>query len=213
MPVSLYQVSFLEEAVARVNKNSKKRVTWMFRVQSSTGYDREHSVSLTWSKKSGKQEVEMDGQEQVYFGRRRGASVFDSRWETKEGVPLKLHILATSAPPLNNHFRCYDLIINGQVFAMLPQYSGAGGYGAGQVPPSMEEPAADDGKPSSIFEVIYPNGYTADVGAEQRQPEQQSQALVPAVPPMAQAQTVQQQQQQQQQQPRVEAEPMIDLLS
>ena len=202
MTVSLYQVSFLEESVAKVNKSSKRRVTWVFRVVSSTGYDREHSVSLTWSKKSGKQEIEMDGAEQVWFGRRRGASVFDNRWETKTEVPLKLHILATSAPPLNNHFRCYDLIINGHVFAMLPQYNRAGGYGASQVPP-MEEPAAD-GKPSSIFEIIFPNGYTVDAGEEHRQPEQsqgQSQALVPA---MAPAQVMQQ--------PRVEAEP-IDLLS
>lgn len=199
MSVSFYQVSFFEESIAKVQKDSKKRITWVFRVVASNGYDREHSVTLTWSTKSGKQQVEMDGAEQVFFGRRRGASVFDSRWETKTDVPMKLHILATSAPPLSEGFRCFDLIINGRVFAYLPQYNGAEGL---PVPP-ME--ASIDGKPKSIFEIIYPNGYPAcDAipSEEQRQPEQpsESQAIVPAVPPESL------------QQPRVEAEP-VDLLS
>jgi hypothetical protein len=199
MTASFYQVSFLEEGVARVQKDSKKRITWVFRVLSNTGYDREHSVTLTWSMKSGKQQVEMDGDEQVFFGRRRGASVFDSRWESKTEVPMKLHILATSAPPLSDGFRCFDLIINGHVFAHLPQYSGAEGLPAPPVEPSM------NGKPMSIFEIIYPNGYPACDAVpseEQRQPEQpyESHAIVPAVPPESM------------QQPRVEAEP-VDLLS
>ncbi|KAL3933444.1 MAG: hypothetical protein SGARI_003712 [Bacillariaceae sp.] len=198
MTASFSQVSFFEESIAKVRKDSKKRITWVFRVV-STGYDREHSVTLTWSTKSGKQEVEMDGDEQVFFGRRRGASVFDSRWETKTQVPMKLHILATSAPPLSDGFRCFDLIINGQVFAHMPQYNGAEGLPAPVMEPSV------DGKPKSIFEIIYPNGYPAcDAvpSAEQRQPEQPSasQAIVPAVAP----QSVQQ--------PRVQAEP-VDLLS
>ena len=113
----------------------------------------------------------MDGAEQVWFGRRRGASVFDYSWETRDGIPLKLNIMGTSAPKLYKNFRCYDLIINGQIFANLPQYPGTADFGT--VVPEVvdEEEAFDDGRPKSIFEIFYPNGYT--VSEEYRQPEQQ----------------------------------------
>jgi hypothetical protein len=172
MTPSLYQVSFLEENIARVSKNSKTRVTWTFRVAASpadAAQGREHSISLTWSKKTGKQEIFMDGTEEVWFGRHRGASVFDHSWETEtEGLPIQLRILATCAPKLHQDFRCYDLIINGQLFAYLPHYGVNG-----PTPSIMAESPFVAGRPGSIFEIIYPNeninGWSS--GEEQRQPE------------------------------------------
>lgn len=204
MAISLYQVSFQEEDVAKFNKSSKTKVTWVFRASptANVGDGREHSVSLTWSKKTGKQEIEMDGTEQVWFGRHRGASVFDQKWEgeTAPGVSLQFRILATCAPKLHSNFRCYDLIINGQVFANLPHY---GVHGA--APAIMPEPSMD-GRPGSIVEIIYPNGFDKGPVEENRQPEHQvpHQQHMQEVPPMIQEMDAQQ--------PRVEPEP-VDLLS
>lgn len=210
MTLSLYQVSFLEEDVAKFNKSSKIRVTWVFRVAPSgnAADGREHSLSLTWSKKTGKQEINMDGTEQVWFGRHSGASVFDHRWEAEtEGVPLKFHILGTCAPKLHPDFRCYDLIINGQVFAFLPHY-GPGG----PTPAIMPEPPVEGGprRPASMFDIVYPNGYSGST-AEQRQPEwqppEQQQYLQQIPPDVVQGE-------EDTPQPRIEPEPVaVDLLS
>ncbi|KAG7351969.1 hypothetical protein IV203_008017 [Nitzschia inconspicua] len=203
MTISLYQVSFLEEDVAKFNKSSKTRVTWVFRASPTANVadGRDHSISLTWSKKTGKQEIAMDGTEAVWFGRRRGASVFDHRWEAEvAGVPMTLRILATCAPKLHETFRCYDLIINGQVFAYLPYYGVEGA-----APAIMPEPTVD-GRPGSIFEIIYPNGISG-LGEEQRQPEQyqqyQPQMTQEHESPMTEEDIVTQ--------PRIEPEP-VDLL-
>ena len=98
LPVSqppIYQIQFCEENVGKYHKQSKKKLTWIFeigdgrdgpgsdedvgdeeRLQSSSS---QHTVSLTWSKSTGKQEIEMDGTV-VWFGRHPGSSVFDHRW-------------------------------------------------------------------------------------------------------------------------------------
>lgn len=181
MTVSLYQVSFLEEGVAKYNKSSKTRVTWVFRASPTANVadGREHSISLTWSKKTGKQEISMDEMNQVWFGRKRGASVFDHRWENDIlGAPMEFRILATCAPKLHETFRCYDLIINGQVFAYLPHYGTEGAALS-----IMPETTTIDGKPGSIFDIIYPNGM-AGAGEEDRQPEHQQQLMIEQGPPM-----------------------------
>jgi hypothetical protein len=129
--------------------------------------------------------VEKDETEEVWFGRHRGASVFDHRWETEtDGLPLRFQILATCAPKLHPEFRCYDLIINGYVFAYLPHY-GANG----PTPAIMAEYPVVDGRPGSIFEIIYPNEnvHGLSSGVEQRQPEpelqppQQTHEILPMV--------------------------------
>jgi hypothetical protein len=154
----LYQVAFLEENHGRFNLNSKKKVTWQFRVQrpndgTHNQVEEEHAVSLAWSKRTGKQEVYFDDQE-VWFGRKQGASVFDYSWTTREGM-FTFHILATSAPKLNDGFRKYDLLINRRLFVDLPLYSPERG-------PVTDIGAGTSGTrehPGSIFEVLYPNGY------------------------------------------------------
>mmetsp|Transcript_5354 Transcript_5354/g.10070 ORF Transcript_5354/g.10070 Transcript_5354/m.10070 type:complete len:200 (+) Transcript_5354:21-620(+) len=195
--LSLHQVSFLEEDVGRMNTKSKIRVTWVFRMEDASKQPEEHSVTLTWSKKTGKLEIGMDESDQIWFGKRQGASIFDYSWTAQNLTPpLRFHVLGTCAPNFRKNFRSFDLIINGQIFAHLPQYGGGGAV--------LEDdsiPADADTSPRSIYEIIYPNGYTAT--AEVRQPEQQEQyAAYQAPPPEPDAVP----------QTRVDAEP-IDLLS
>jgi hypothetical protein len=143
---NLFQVGYYDESIGKYRKSSKKKITWVFRVGHRNGdvdngqgtATTDHTVSLTWSKSTGKQEVEMDGSN-VWFGRRRGASVFDHRWTTDQynnttgttpspaEPTLRMHILSTCAPRMSENFRKHDLIINGQVFAQLPTCHDAGG--------------------------------------------------------------------------------------
>jgi hypothetical protein len=154
---SLYQVDFVEENLGQfLLPKAKKRVSWVFRIHRGDGtdhqHDQEHTISLTWSKGTGKQDIYMDGRE-VWFGRREGARIFDYSWTTRDGQ-LNFHMLATRAPKLNDSFRKYDLLINNRLFADLPRCGSQGGCATNY--DIME----NEGHPRSIIEVLYPNGYT-----------------------------------------------------
>lgn len=163
---NMSQVSYLVENVGRMVKSSKIRITWDF--VSNDG--REHKVVLVWSKTTGKQEIRMDGTE-VWFGRNKGRSVLDHNWKTQD-VSLKLHVLATCAPPMNETFRNYDLVINGQLFANMP-HCGRDGSNFAPVPPPME----NDNLNNSIIQILYPNGYVPPLDKEQLQQQQQGEEL------------------------------------
>jgi hypothetical protein len=144
---TLIQISFVVNNAGKKRPTSKKRITWTF----GQGAE-QHTVSFTWSKRSGKQRVDMDGTE-VWFGRKKSASVFFHKWTTREG--MHLHILATTKTPKKNvspEFRKYDLMINSQVFANLP-------FQDGSKPPERQ---GDSRMPASIVDIIYPTGYTSD---------------------------------------------------
>eukprot|EP00548_Thalassiothrix_antarctica_P002538 CAMPEP_0194154458 /NCGR_PEP_ID=MMETSP0152-20130528/60721_1 /TAXON_ID=1049557 /ORGANISM="Thalassiothrix antarctica, Strain L6-D1" /LENGTH=130 /DNA_ID=CAMNT_0038860577 /DNA_START=20 /DNA_END=409 /DNA_ORIENTATION=+ len=111
------QVSYSEENVGKKVKRSKIRVTWSF------VSDRKHEIILAWSKTTGKQEITMDG-EVIWFARHKGRSVLDHHWTTRDDESLKLRVLATCAPKIHDNFRNYDLLIDGKLFASLPQYEG-----------------------------------------------------------------------------------------
>jgi hypothetical protein len=147
---TLYQVNFLIENVAKRKPQGKKRITWTF----AKG-DHEHTVTLLWSKRSGKQFVYMSDNE-VFFGRKKGASVFFHKWTTRDGS-MNLYILATAATPSKKHvapgFRKYELIVNGQPFYNMPHKDGT-------TPPTAAEGEGNPmGLPTSILDIIYPNGY------------------------------------------------------
>jgi hypothetical protein len=153
---SLYQVSSLVENVGKRQPRSKKRITWTF---TDDGEQHEHTVTFLWSKRTGKQFVFMHDAE-VYFGRKKGASVFYHKWTSRD-ERLKLHILACAATPSKQHvasgFRKYELIVNGQPFSSMPTKDGAAVQV--QTPTTPEE---DQGKPSSILDILYPKGYEWD---------------------------------------------------
>lgn len=116
-----------------------------------------HTVRLIWSKKTGKQVVEMDDKEE-WFGRQKGASIVSHKWETGG---IRYHVLATRATPNNAkksvpEFRKYELLINGQSFSSLPMQDGT--------LPSTQEPSTDGETttPHSILDILYPDGYDPD---------------------------------------------------
>jgi len=154
--VNLYQVHFSEEKVGKMMKNSKMKVTWNFRES-----DSEHMISLIWSKTTGKQQIEMDGT-LIWFGRNQGRSVLDHDWTTRDERPKKLHMLATCAPKVNENFRNFDLVINGQLYAALPHYGREGSNAP--IPPPMGKDNLN-----SIIQILYPDGYVPPVGKEQQE--------------------------------------------
>ena len=140
-----YQVSFEVENVGKKLEKSKKRVTWVFGQGT-----KEYTVTFLWSKQSGKRLVNMAGEE-PYFEEKKSISFFH-RWTTKDGK-LNLHILASAATPskkfVSPNFIKYELIINGERFVRLPKKDGT------PAPPEEKH-----GVPGSIFDIIYPQGYT-----------------------------------------------------
>ena len=85
------QTSYSEENVGKIKKTSKVRITWNFITRGHF----KHQIVLSWSKTTGKQLIQMDGQD-VWFGRNKGRSVLDHHWETAD-ERLSLHLLATCA--------------------------------------------------------------------------------------------------------------------
>ncbi len=139
-----YQVSFLVENVGKKREKSKKRVTWVFGQGS-----KEYTVTLLWSKHSGKRLVYMTNAE-VFFETKKAVTFFH-KWTTHDGA-LDLHIVATSATPskkfVSPNFIKYELILNGQRFVKLPHKDGT---------PALEEKTDD--RPGSIFDILFPQGY------------------------------------------------------
>lgn len=137
------QVSFEVENVGKTLEHSKKRVKWVF----GKG-GKEYSVTLLWSKLSGKRIVSVDDKE--VFSEEKKAATFFHKFETEEG--MHLHVLATSATPskkfVSPNFIKYELIIDGQRFVKLPKQDGT--------PAPEEEP---HNGPGSIFDILFPQGY------------------------------------------------------
>jgi hypothetical protein len=129
--------------VGRFFKQNKKRVTWTF-----LGSDgKQHTVSLLWNKRSGKITVAMDDEE-IWYGQRDGASVISHKWETKEGT--RLHLFASRVTPNGSApgFRKYALVVDNKEYVLVPKDDGI-----------MNKYSRDYGAPSSIVELLYPNGY------------------------------------------------------
>ena len=163
---SFQQVDFTVENLGKVFTRSKKRITWTFQQRRGDQHQQQmHKISFLWSKRTGKQSIDITDnqqqqQQQVWFGRKKGASVFSHQWTTQDG--LNLHILATRVTPKRNvsqQFRKYDLIINGQVFALLPRISPEGTIILPSSPTATNTTNDDNQGPSSILGVFYPNGY------------------------------------------------------
>jgi len=153
---TVYQVNYSEEDVGKIMKNSKVRITWDFVSHGS----QKHKITLAWSKTTGKQELCMDGTV-LWFGRNQGRSVLDHNWMTRD-ESFKLHVLATCAPKMNENFRNYDLLINGQLFASLPHYEREG------LNAPVPQPMGQDNL-NSIIQILYPEGYIPPVDRDHQQ--------------------------------------------
>mmetsp|Transcript_12855 Transcript_12855/g.30062 ORF Transcript_12855/g.30062 Transcript_12855/m.30062 type:complete len:237 (+) Transcript_12855:214-924(+) len=162
---SMYQISYSEESVGRIWKSSKIRTTWEFLGNNG----RRHKIILAWSKATGKQTLLMDGTE-VWFGRNKGRSVLDHNWTTQD-ESLKLHVLASCAPPMNATFRNFDLVINGQLFVDLPQYD-TRSEGSTYLAPIL--PPTGNISHNSIIQVLYPKGYVPPMDKDQQQHQRET---------------------------------------
>ena len=143
------QIHFGIEQIGKRRPNTVKRVTWVFGVSNNAP----HTVVMTWNKRTGEQSVEMDGEE-VWFGRKPGASVCCHKWKTRDG--LYLEILACHKTPMSRKeegYRKYELMINSRSFSLLPNPEG-------QAAPAPGE----EGTPGmSILDDLYPNGYQWEI--------------------------------------------------
>lgn len=140
------QAGFVVENCGFIVPTSKKRITWRFLKR---GDDTPHTVTLIWSKNTGKQCVLMDGEE-IYFGINEGSSIVSYQWTARDGTAY--HILACSTSPNENAtggFQKYDLILNNQTFSSLRRFSD------GYKPPKR----GMSFHPTSIAELLFPEGY------------------------------------------------------
>ena len=140
---TLYQIDHCVDNVGkRFPRRTKKRVSWKFGTASTP-----QEVVLTWSKRTGKQHIEMNGN-QVYETRQKGSSIVSHQWTTNDGT-MALHVIASRASPSKYkyipNFRKYELIVNGIAFSSLPLQNGS--------PPQV----------TSIVTILYPDGYNASL--------------------------------------------------
>ena len=134
----LYQIDYRVDDVGKIFKKSKKSVTWQFGISNET-----HEVQLIWSKRTGKQYIEMDGSE-VDNSRQKGASIVTHQWTTADGMAL--HVIASRASVKSiPNLQKYELMINGHAFTSLP-------FEDGTASPDV----------TSIVEILYPDGYDPD---------------------------------------------------
>lgn len=111
---SLYQTAFKVDYLGKRNKKSKQQVTWTFVKDNEN-----HIVMLTWSTKTGKVLVHLDG-EQVDQSQIKGYSIIHRKIELDNFG--KIEIIATRTIPNKaaKDFLCYECIINGKAFSTLP---------------------------------------------------------------------------------------------
>jgi len=111
---SLYQTAFKVDYLGKRSKKSKQQVTWTFVKDNGN-----HTVMLTWSTKTGKVLVHLDG-EQVDQSQIKGYSIIHRKIELENFG--KIEIIATRTIPNKaaKDFLCYECIINGKAFSTLP---------------------------------------------------------------------------------------------
>jgi hypothetical protein len=175
---NIFKIEYLEENVGRIKTSSKKWVTWRFQVADhspptdpqgmpvtdlvvaspftqaeapNSNNMKQYCVSVSWSSVSGKQEIDVNGQN-VWFGRRSGAAILSHAW-LEDG--LQLEVIGTNRAPkrhVSPGFRSFDLMINGHLFEDLPV------WGEQEVIRSTLIAEAD--LPTCIAQVVYPESYT-----------------------------------------------------
>jgi hypothetical protein len=135
---SLYQTAFKVDYLGKRNKKSKQQVTWTFvkdnenhigRYQFASRLSRRtinlffshysSSVMLTWSTKTGKVLVHLDG-EQVDQSQIKGYSIIHRKIELDNFGKIEIIASRTIPNKAAKDFLCYECIINGKAFSTLP---------------------------------------------------------------------------------------------
>ena len=159
--MAIYQVNFSVENVGKRQEDSKKRVRWVFQVVEGGGQGhQQHEIEFTWSLRSGKQEVTMDGQN-VMFTKKKGRSVFDETL-TKLGEKAHLQLVCARKAPLKAHpdFRCYELLIDDKPFGTYPKLNNGGPTPPVEEQDIMNAPCPFYDGPMSILDILFPGKYS-----------------------------------------------------
>eukprot|EP00980_Cylindrotheca_fusiformis_P000314 scaffold73_cov118-Cylindrotheca_fusiformis.AAC.10 len=148
--------------VGTLIKNNKKHVTWTFPDKDG----KEHTVGLLWNKYTGKIVVAMDGTE-VWSGHRRGFDIISHKWETEDGMQLHLFASRTTPDGSPPGYCKYGLVVDNKEYILVPKEDGildpqdseqaSRGSGSNATLPASSSSWWN--APSSIVELLYPNGY------------------------------------------------------
>lgn len=172
MSSPIYQVDFSVENVGKRQEDSKKRVRWVYQL-TVNGAPEQHTIEFTWSLRSGKQDVTLDGQN-IMFSKKKGRSVFDEVLTTGDSGQQQPHLQLVCAqkPPLKAHpdFRCFELLIDHKPFGAYPKLHNTGNSADAEPREftSTLAPGEDimdvttpfyDG-PMSILDILFPGKYS-----------------------------------------------------
>ena len=123
LSLPLYGQDFKVDFIGKRRPKSKRQITWAF-VQGTTP----HTLMMTWSTKSGKVLIHLDGNEiDSSMGTLKGYSIVHRKMEVPS-EKLHLEVLACRVAPNSgggrmseDDFLCYECIINGKAFSGLPK--------------------------------------------------------------------------------------------
>ena len=181
MTPMIHQVSFSVENVGKNQADSKKRVQWVYQIMAHGGAATEqHTIEFTWSLRSGKQDVTLDG-ENIMFSKKKGRSVFDevlTQGNPALGQP-HLQLVCAQKPPLKAHpdFRCFELLLDHKPFGSYPKLHNTPTADPTEFTSTLA-PGEDimkvatpfyDG-PMSILDILFPGKYS-DVPVQQMELE------------------------------------------
>jgi len=115
--VILHKLDKRVREVGKTIKNSKVLVTWTF--QEGKNNTTHHTVSLSWSRASGRVTIEMD-KERVFATKLTEADdpFFVHKWETENG--LRMQILASQKVGSTLSLKNHELTVNGERFTAFP---------------------------------------------------------------------------------------------
>eukprot|EP00521_Asterionellopsis_glacialis_P015625 CAMPEP_0195292778 /NCGR_PEP_ID=MMETSP0707-20130614/10832_1 /TAXON_ID=33640 /ORGANISM="Asterionellopsis glacialis, Strain CCMP134" /LENGTH=172 /DNA_ID=CAMNT_0040353345 /DNA_START=71 /DNA_END=589 /DNA_ORIENTATION=+ len=145
--LKIYQVDYSVTTLGDGKEESTKEISWRYGYETDPCSVEEHEIVFTWSFRSGKQLVTLDGKE-VHYSERSGASVFDFKFCTDD--PHDIQVICTRTPPNNSpaHFRCYELLVNGKSFHNYPK--------PGEDLANVQDLETSDTGPCSIVDILYP---------------------------------------------------------
>eukprot|EP00550_Attheya_septentrionalis_P000572 CAMPEP_0198283720 /NCGR_PEP_ID=MMETSP1449-20131203/3300_1 /TAXON_ID=420275 /ORGANISM="Attheya septentrionalis, Strain CCMP2084" /LENGTH=464 /DNA_ID=CAMNT_0043980491 /DNA_START=248 /DNA_END=1642 /DNA_ORIENTATION=+ len=138
----IYQLEHTVENVGRHKAESKKRIRWVYEVDSVL-----HELVFLWSMQSGKEEVTLNGT--ILQLSKHGRGVVD------EQLTPELHMVCTKTAPNGSPpgFRCFELLIHEKPFHTYPSRR------PDSSPPMDYGESSGFSVPMSILDILFPGKY------------------------------------------------------
>jgi len=151
LSVPIYQQNFEVDFIGKRRPKSKRQITWAF-VHGKIP----HTLMMTWSTKSGKVLIHLDGNEiDNTMGTLKGYSIVHRKMEVPS-ENLHLEVLACRVAPNSGggrmsegDFLCYECIVNGKAFSDLPKANDPEAHMTVPVPADGEQLMITDGSTPS----------------------------------------------------------------